>query len=352
MKKVLYMLACDIDFTGTPLFVNDMINNLNSNEYECYVYTPGIMKNKIYSNAHIYEGGAQLTHRFIREIQIKRSLKQLENQYFDIVHINTSNVHIANMYVSYFYRRAGKIICHSHNVIAYRETNLYGKIIDYKKHNIVKKCDMLFACSPEAGEAMFGKNVQYTLVMNFLNPNKFEFDQHKRDEFRKKIGYDVILGNIGAFNGQKNQMFLLKLMQQLDNRFALVLVGNGPQKEECIRYCKVNELNNVFFFDSTADVQCFYSSFDMFLLPSLFEGFGRVVLEALISNLDIITSDDVPISSELGLTHLPLELDKWETCILQKACDLNTRMNVVDIIKDYGYDVDSVMSIIESTSYP
>lgn len=347
MKKVLYMLACDIDFTGTPLFVNDLINNLNSNEYECYVYTPGIVKNKIYNNVHIYEGGVQLTHKFIREIQIKRSLKRLKKQHFDIVHINTSNIHIANMYVSYFYRRAGKIICHSHNVITYKKGNLYGKIIDYKKQNIVKISDVLFACSSEAGEAMFGKDAHYALVRNFLDPNKFKFNQLKREEFRKKIGYDVILGNIGAFNGQKNQIFLLKLMKQLDNRFALVLVGNGQQKEECIQYCKENKLNNVFFFDSTADVQLFYSSFDMFLLPSLFEGFGRVVLEALISNLDIITSNDVPISSELGLTHLPLELDRWKTCVLQKVGNLNPRMNVVEIIKEHGYDADTVMNVVE-----
>lgn len=347
MKKILFMLACDIDFTGTPLFVNDVINNLNSDEYECYVYTPGIEKNKIYKNAHIYKGCIRIDHKFIRDFQIKRDLKRFDKQHFDIVHINTSNVHIANVYVSCFYGLAGKIICHSHNVITYKGKKLYRKIVDYKKKNIVKKSDVLFACSEKAGKAMFGENADYVIIKNFLDPDRFEFNQYKRKIFRKEIEHKIILGNIGAFNGQKNQKFLLKLIEQLDDRFALVLVGDGQEKKNCVQYCKENKMDNVFFFDTTADVQCFYSSFDMFLLPSLFEGFGRVILEAMISNLDIITSDYVPIAFEFGLMHLPLDIQVWKNYILQKVNDLNPRMNNIEIIKKHGYDIDSVMNIIK-----
>lgn len=348
MKKILYLLACDIDFTGTPLFVKDLIENLEGEKYDFYVYTPGVVKNNIYTDVHVYEGRIQLTYKITRDFLIKKSLKMLEKQNFDVIHINTSNINIANIYVSYFYKHVEKIICHSHNVITYNNAYLYKKIISYKRNNIVKKSDVLFACSPEAAEAMFGKDIYYVLVNNFIEPNKFKFDPNLRDRCRRGINYSIILGNIGAFNGQKNQMFLLELMKNLDERFALFLIGDGPQKEECIKYCKNNNLENVFFFDSTADVQQYYSCFDIFLLPSKFEGFGRVILEAMVSNLDIITSDFVPVATKFELTHVPLEVDKWKQCILKKVKNLNIRNNTTEVIKKYGYDSNSVIRIVET----
>lgn len=349
MKSILYLLACDIDYTGTPLFVRDLIDNLNSGKYDVSVYSPGMIRNNVYTNVQVYEGGIQLNDKITREFRIWNNLKTIfGNRNFDVIHINTSNVHIAYLYVLFFYKYSKKIICHSHNVILYKDNLIYRKCIGFKRKTIVNKSDALFACSSEAGEAMFGKSSSFTLVNNFIDPVKFRFDKSLRDNLRKKIGHPIVLGNIGAFNGQKNQTFLLELMKQLDERFALVLVGNGKQKEDCIKYCKANHLDNVLFFDGTANVQQFYSAFDIFLLPSHFEGFGRVILEAFISNLDIITSDYIPIAYKFGLTHLPLECDKWKESILKKAERLNTRRDNIEVVKQYGYDVNSVVNLVES----
>ena len=349
MKSILYLLACDIDYTGTPLFVRDLIDNLNSGKYDVSVYSPGMIRNNVYTKAQVYEGRIQLNNKVTREFMIWINLKTIfGNRSFDVIHINTSNINIAYLYVSFFYKRAKKIICHSHNVILYKDNLVYRKFIGFKRETILNKSDALFACSSEAGEAMFGKSSRVTIVNNFIDPEKFSFDKNLRDKLRKEIGYPIVLGNIGAFNGQKNQTFLLELMKQLDERFALVLVGNGKQKEDCIKYCKENHLDNVLFFDGTENVQQFYSAFDIFLLPSHFEGFGRVILEAFISNLDIITSDNVPIAYKLGLTHLPLEYDKWKESILIKAEKLNTRRDNKEVVKRYGYDVNSVVNLVES----
>ena len=349
MKTILYLLACDIDYTGTPLFVRDLIEHLNSEKYDISVYSPGIIRNNIYKNIKIYEGKLRLDNKVTREWRIWNSLNSLfKNQKFDIIHINTSNIHIAYLYVVFFNKRVKKIVCHSHNVILYKGNLIYRKYIELKRLAIVNKSDVLFACSSEAGKAMFGLSSKFIIINNFIDPLKYKFNKIMRDKLREKVTNSIILGNIGAFNGQKNQKFLLNLMRQLDERFVLFLVGNGKQKEDCIKYCKKFHLDNVLFFDGTENVQQFYSAFDIFLLPSHFEGFGRVVLEAFISNLDIITSDYVPIAYKLRLTHFPLECNKWKEGILKKAERLNTRKDNIEVIEQYGYDAYSVVNLVES----
>ena len=347
-KRVLFLLACDIGFTGTPLFVNSLICNLDSSKYEFYVYTPKKIKANVYGdNVVVIEGNIANKNKLLQDVLLKHSLKKQITTKFDIVHINTSNIHIANAYVSFFSRYGGKIICHSHNVIEYRGNILYKLLVENKRKNIVDKSGFLFACSPEAGKAMFGNDAEFVCVKNFIDIDKFRFSQELRSKIRKKYGDKIILGNIGAFNGQKNQIFLIKLMERLDDRFILLLIGDGVQKQSYIEYCKEKNLRNLFFIDSTSELQQYYSCFDIFLLPSLFEGFGRVLLEAMVSNLDIITSDNVESAKTFGLTNLPLVEDLWINAILKKAENLNSRFDNVNIINENGYDAHSIIDLVD-----
>ncbi len=75
-------------------------------------------------------------------------------------------------------------------------------------------------------------------------------------------------------------------------RALLVLVGDGPDKESYKLQAKAYNLeNNVIIEPWRDDLPSFYKSFDLFLLSSNYEGWGRVVIEAMAAGLPVVVTD-------------------------------------------------------------
>ncbi len=82
---------------------------------------------------------------------------------------------------------------------------------------------------------------------------------------------------------------------------ALVFVGDGHLKNDLERYCRGNNLKNVFFtgFKNQTELPEFYAMADLFVLPSSLEPWGLVVNEAMCFNLPLIVSDKVGAGGDL-----------------------------------------------------
>ena len=342
MKRILYMVACDIGLTGTPLFVRDITEALKDH-YEFIVYTPFRQSKKIYSdNVIVIEGCCQGNRQSYYK-SLKESLKTtFKDMHIDAVHINTSNVVFTNICVEFFYGKVPVIISHSHSVISYKKDIGHNLLLPILKRNIVRKSTKLLACSDAAGRDMFGGKADYLVIHNFIDVPKFAFFPESRQKIRQGIQYEYVLGHIGAFNRGKNQMFLVKLAQKLDERFCIMLIGNGGLKAECKKYCAEHHVENVYFVDACENVHEYYSAFDMLLLPSRAEGFGRVLLEAEVSNLNKIVSDHVPHSDAFVCTHLPLDENLWIQEIYAQAENLNERTDNSELIRKKGFDMESI----------
>ena len=78
---------------------------------------------------------------------------------------------------------------------------------------------------------------------------------------------------------------------------------------------------------------------DIFLLPSLHEGLGIVLIEAQVSGLRCIASTNVPNEAKLtnNVTFLPLEAEQWIEEIKNQT--LYKRNCEVNIITDKGYNI-------------
>ena len=75
--------------------------------------------------------------------------------------------------------------------------------------------------------------------------------------------------------------------------WGLIIVGDGPQKEELLKLVNNLELKNDVFFigaKSWKEVVDFYTISDVFILPSISEPWGLVVNEAMICGLPVIVS--------------------------------------------------------------
>ena len=113
---------------------------------------------------------------------------------------------------------------------------------------------------------------------------------------RIKIKYnlpDEYLLTVGTIEERKNLLLILRSLKELPEK-KLVVIGNGKKyKKKCEQYIQDNNLTNKVIFLSGIDMQdivAIYQQASMLIYPSIVEGFGRPILEALFSKIPVITS--------------------------------------------------------------
>ena len=103
---------------------------------------------------------------------------------------------------------------------------------------------------------------------------------------------------VGSIIERKNLLTIVKAQEKLNNdlRIPLVIVGKGgAYKNKVQEYIKMKGLSDHFIWlDNLSDnyhLQAFYQAAEVFIYPSVYEGFGIPVVEALLSKTPVITSN-------------------------------------------------------------
>lgn len=124
------------------------------------------------------------------------------------------------------------------------------------------------------------------------------FESLRPDKNRLCSKYDLPLRNflfVGRFSPEKNIICLLEAFGKLKvhgSDWGLILVGNGPQREEIKKYINEHDIKNVCLpgFKQKQEIVDFYAMSDVFVLPSTYEPWGLVVNEAMASGLSVLVS--------------------------------------------------------------
>ena len=170
--------------------------------------------------------------------------------------------------------------------------------IDYKKKDY-EHLNALICINQMQYEKAFSFKGPKKIIYNWLplikNINENQINSLKSNIF--KNNKDFIFGYFGRFNKSKNITLLLEsfIAAKLSNS-KLLLIGDGEEKENIAKKYHLNK--NIIFLDTQIDIYPFYGLIDCFVLPSIFEPFGLVVLEAMHFNKQIICTN-VPISKFL-----------------------------------------------------
>jgi len=145
---------------------------------------------------------------------------------------------------------------------------------------------------------------------------------------------DKFLLYVGTIEERKNLLNLLKAIKKIPNQ-KLVVIGNGKKyKRLCLEYIRINNLEkNVLFLKNISlnDIRAIYSKAEIMIYPSIFEGFGIPILEALFSKLPVITSKDGCFSEAGGpsTTYVnPFSSEEIKNAILriQSSKELKNKM--------------------------
>jgi glycosyltransferase involved in cell wall biosynthesis len=131
--------------------------------------------------------------------------------------------------------------------------------------------------------------------------------QEQKDKVRDKYNLpEEYLLIVGTIEERKNLLLLLKALNILKLDIPLVVIGRKTEYYEKVEnYIQENGMQNKVLFYHNADFVDFapiYQMAKMFIYPSIYEGFGIPILEALNSKIPVITSKG-SCFSETGGEH-------------------------------------------------
>jgi len=218
-------------------------------------------------------------------------------------------------------------IAHSHNSRPYNIfITKFLRIIP--SYMVEKYATHFFACSKKAAIWWFPRKYkQCKILYNAIDIDNFTFLYQNRLKFRKELNVDdntLIINHIGRFAPQKNQQYIVEIAEDVVKKrpnTLFLLIGNGHQMNEIQQQIESKNLRQHFrILGFRNDISDILSASDLFILPSLYEGLGIVLIEAQSSGLLCIASDRVPIEADLHTDRfisLPLSnKKKWANMII------------------------------------
>jgi len=115
------------------------------------------------------------------------------------------------------------------------------------------------------------------------------------------------LGTIGRLVPGKNYSTMLKAVAKIvdvDPNVKFFIVGGGSSEQALIKMCKDLKIeNNVIWVGRTEHIREFLSKIDLFIFASKGEGFGLVLLEAMLANKPILAAKNSAIPEVLGVNY-------------------------------------------------
>jgi glycosyltransferase EpsF len=281
-------------------------------------------------------------------------LKVLKNIKYKAVH---SYLNVNDGIILGLAKLKGVEIRISHSRGAYIKEGYKKKFFKFFKYLIKLTSTKNLACSKHAGCFLYDNNT-FEVIPNGFDYEKFtKNNRSDLEDLKNRIGLcddQLIIGHIGRFSKEKNHIFLIGLCTELKKKeinFKMVLVGDGELKKDI--QAKASELlldDNIYFAGSQLNVETYYQLFDIFLFPSLHEGFGNVAVEAQATNTKVIASTGVSKEVDLGLGLIEFisleDRDSWVNLILNNGKKLPS-VSVEEINKSLFNKGFSIEGIIE-----
>jgi glycosyltransferase involved in cell wall biosynthesis len=256
------------------------------------------------------------------------------------------------------------------NVLIYSHNAGYGILpsrlakiaIWWNKKTCHRYVDHYVACSQMAADFVFSKkDARKTRVINTgILTSHFAFDAEKRQQFRSQFGYspeDHVYGSAGRFDPQKNQLFLIDVFSEIamqDPHARFFLSGRGPLEMKIRDKIKEKNLESTCrLVTDFLDYQAFYSGLDAFLLPSIFEGLGVVLIEAQCAGLPCLASaGTVPSEAKIlpNFVYVPLQAGPkaWaEQAITSLQGHVLDRSSGLTSVRSAGRDIAETSKLYE-----
>lgn len=211
-----------------------------------------------------------------------------------------------------------------------------------------------FVCSEKAGRFYMGNKIMnngdYYFIPNAIAVDDFVFNMDIRSALRERynIVNKKVIGHIGRISLPKNHPFILNVfakLHTLDSDTHLVLVGGG-ERESKIK-AQIKELgieDAVTMTGVIPNPQDWYQAFDVFFMPSLWEGLPVTGVEAQAADLPCLFSDaitqEVKLSEKAQFMSLKEPLENWSCKLSEILNNLSEREDNTHLITKCHYNIE------------
>jgi glycosyltransferase involved in cell wall biosynthesis len=316
-------------------------NHLNIGGITSYLLTLATGMKKRGHHVYIASSGGDLIMKFTKQgiifvpipirtkkecspkilFSILKLSKFIKNNAIDIVHSNSRTTQVLGYLLESRTKAAHIFTCHGFfkNRLSRRLFPCWGKaniaISDQVREHLVKDLN--------ADE----KNI--FVIYNGIDIEKFrstENGQRQTGKMKFGLGEGPVIGIIARLSDVKGHIYLVKAMESVLESFPtaqLVILGEGKTREELVKVVKILGIEkHVFFIDEIDDTGNALSAMDLFVMPSLREGLGLALMEAMASGLPVIGSDIGGIRSLIkhrlnGLLVKPASASELSQAILE-----------------------------------
>lgn len=337
-KRILHVLG-GMGIGGIETWIMNVFRRINKEEI-VFDFLVATQSEKEYDKEILKLGGhIYRSPRYGKIILSSKVLYQTIKKYgpFYAVHVHGRSVIGLQLLIAKLANVSIRV-GHVHNLTQSNTTKLKFRIWNHMmKILTIKYATSFLGCSTEACDSYFGKySTRRLSKVHFLpygiNLDNFKNDYNKSDVFNEfNINLKSnILGHIGNFRSEKNHQFIIDVFNQLlikDSNWILFLIGLGNNELEKSIINKVKNLNlskYVIFTGQRTDIPRLVSSFNVFIFPSISEGFGLVVLENQALGIPTIVSNMVPEETSIipDLSYridLNENINKWVSTIINAS---------------------------------
>ncbi|MGC9031611.1 MAG: glycosyltransferase [Minisyncoccia bacterium] len=236
---------------------------------------------------------------FILEIK-----KFLDKEHFDVIHFNSTNA---------LFGAIGVKLSKSKPKTVFTFHGLSVLDPNYKKYNPIKiiywvifKFLLYFIDVPifvsyhnlEIAKKIHLTNKRVVIYNGIPDPHFLERES-TRKFFEDKLKIDLkekfLIGSIGRLDYQKNYEFLIQIFPEilkLKENSILIIIGEGSERKKIEKLIKnLNLKEEIFLIGEVKNASKYIKGFDLFILPSRYEGLSITLIEALFARIPILASD-------------------------------------------------------------
>lgn len=197
-------------------------------------------------------------------------------------------------------------IIHNHTVFG-KNNGFTRRLLNWIGHiRLFSRNYLKLACSYAAGNSVF-KTGSFQVINNGIDYKEKKFNINAREEIRERYRIDndtVLIGHVGRSCYEKNYPYILKILTELvkiNPHVKCMLVGDVDKNETLLSMIKSLGLTDtVIFTGKVRNVEKYYSAFDIFFFPSIYEGVSVSLIEAQCSGLPCVISKNISKESEIS----------------------------------------------------
>lgn len=290
--KVLHVID-NLRHGGAQVSLKTLLGNLDPSKIECTVCVLSARQQEISIDTPL----VRLNYRRWDPRVVRRLVKVCREAKVDIVHAHLQKSIIASLLANI--SRERPLVIHMHGGVFLKELDylLFQVLLKY----LGNKATIVLANSASTAQKLVNKiKIKSEKIRIVYNPIDFE-SFYPRPDSRKKIRtslgiqtHEIVLGFVGRLHKMKGVDLLIKAMPMLlqkDRSYCLLVAGDGPELPRLEALVgRLRIADRVRFFRRRDDIPEIMSTFDIGVIPSRHEPFGRVAVELMRTKVPIVTS--------------------------------------------------------------